>query len=189
MLMRHIGHSSTSLPPYRPKINVSQHNTYESRRGSHVVLEFADPTSCTPSHSPELSRQSSGTASSYTTSLVASRQASSRAASRMKLVKMMPTPTSSPQPVVAAEEPYVTLRPAEVTPTRLQMTFDAIKKMSGMRSPRSDIAGAKEKLNSQCPSLCEEEEEEEEAVPEGSTGYFSVVDCEIEEQRETGEAQ
>jgi hypothetical protein len=26
-----------------------------------------------------------------------------------------------------------------VTPTRLQLTLDAIKKMSGMRSPRSDV--------------------------------------------------
>lgn len=163
MLMRNTGHSSSSLPPFRLEFAISPHNTYESRRGSHVVLEFADPIAGT--NSPEFSQNSSPAASSYTPSPVASRHASSRSVTTsLRFARMTPTPTSSPRPMIVAEGSGS--RHSDITPTRLQMTFDAIKKMSGMRSPRSDVTSAidkgngKEGCTSQCPSLCEEHEEE-----------------------------
>ncbi|KAK7181752.1 thioredoxin-like protein [Paraphaeosphaeria sporulosa] len=120
------GHCTATKPP-RPEpgpltpaqthlLPLSPRNTYESRRGSHVVLEFADPTS-SPRTSPHATPGSPTVQPLYSPWLSA------------------PARVQSPSSIAT------TPRPSEATlqggtPTRLQATFEAIKKMSaGLASP------------------------------------------------------
>jgi hypothetical protein len=95
-----------------------QRNTYESRRGSHVVLEFAEPTASSPTGSPRTSASGSRN-HNYGPPPTLSRAAS----------------WQGQQPVNGWKSP----EPATPGQTRLQQTFEVIKKMSaGLASPRLD---------------------------------------------------
>lgn len=120
------GHSTTPhtlLGMHKASQRLAMQNTYESRRGSHVVLEFADPTGSPPAaesrsraesyKGPYLSNGwSSGSHSNVNTPGVGGAAGSSGA---------------SAQVVPAGEGGQ----------TRLQATFEALKKYgSGLASPR-----------------------------------------------------
>lgn len=113
------GLSAGPLPP-----RLLRHNTFESRSGNHVVLEFADPT--TPS-------QVSPCASPLPRSPVSPSLART-------VSTFYPTPSLlSPR----YETPPITRTissPGGGSQTRLQMTFEAIKKLSaGLASPRIEF--------------------------------------------------
>lgn len=149
------------IPSPQPKsLNLTKHNTYESRRGSHVILEFADPTSsplASPNATPgsilppyPLSRHSSHQSltnhSSATSTSSLSRQSSGMTASAL---------SSRDNPSGGGQ-------------TRFQATFEAIKKMSaGLTSPRIDFSPKKSVRSSGGDAGAREEAR--------SPGYFDVV--------------
>ena len=153
------GHSSAPGPP-NPSKALSKHNKWESRRGSHVVLEFADPTSL-----PQILHSGLGATSPPRASPLVTPNASSRGSSpglsrqtSMNLRPILQRPTYSttttntnihaPAAKGRADTPppKTTHSPSQGPPhqTRLQATFEAIKKMSsGLGSPRVDFAPRK----------------------------------------------
>lgn len=145
--------SANSILPH-----LAKHNTYESRTGSHVVLEFADPTS-SPQGSPNPQ------CTPATTSVPLSRATSWQG----------PHPTSSPHGSAngwssskSADNPNDQANGRVETPTqtRLQATFEALKRMStGLGSPRADYSPRKSE-NAKTGMVGEEGR---------SPGYFDVV--------------
>ncbi|CAO2651523.1 Nn.00g040930.m01.CDS01 [Neocucurbitaria sp. VM-36] len=139
--------TASSTPVVRPQptpssipTRLAKHNTYETRHGSHIVLEFADPTSSSPIASPSASsapptvglsppmhrRQSHGRNTSPTLSRATSWAGTSGANGWTR----KSSDTTKETPPVAAG-----------TQTRLQATFETIKKMSaGLASPRLDFS-------------------------------------------------
>jgi hypothetical protein len=93
-------------------------NTYESNRGDLVVMEFADPTSASAQGNPQRTLMPVGTREMPPTL--------SRAATWQGIMQMNGSGRRSPEAPVLAR-------------TRLEATFEAIKKMSaGLASPRLD---------------------------------------------------
>lgn len=117
--------SSQSIPP-----RLAMQNTYESRRGSHVVLEFADPTA-SPPHGP---------------STPATRPSSARQMLTRTTSWNGPSPGrvdgwANKSPEVGKGSGHLS-PPTPASQTRLQATFEAIKKMSsGLASPRKSEGG------------------------------------------------
>ncbi|KAF2015511.1 thioredoxin-like protein [Aaosphaeria arxii CBS 175.79] len=144
------GYTNGLVPP-----NLSRHNTYESRRGSHIFLEFADPT-LTPKRSPPppASKLSPISIQSSSPKLL-SRTTSMNQSSRGSTPKLETPPPSGKG----------LMSPIGTGQTRLQATFEAIKKMSsGLASPKLDLSSRKN--NGKI-----ETKEEAEAGP----GYFDAV--------------
>ncbi|KAJ4355867.1 uncharacterized protein N0V89_003888 [Didymosphaeria variabile] len=127
------GHCSTRVPsmtktfatdgtPPTPThfLALSPRNTYESRRGSQVILEFADPTS---------SPQSSPHATPGLTQFPYSPWLSS---------PLLASPGTTPRPLTLVRDTSseAVNENGEAGQTRLQATFEAIKKMgAGLTSP------------------------------------------------------
>ncbi|KAI8942183.1 hypothetical protein NX059_000270 [Plenodomus lindquistii] len=139
---RHSRGHSTAPPtpgarkPVSRSPNLSQ--TYESRRGSHVVLEFADPTN----------RDQPGPSTPIGNTGIPLRPRHFRAASHTQTASGGPTTITSVHSRTSSEPP----RKMDIVPpptpggsqTRLQATFEAIKRMSSsMASPRFDYAPRK----------------------------------------------
>ncbi|PSN74665.1 thioredoxin-like protein [Corynespora cassiicola Philippines] len=169
------GHSSAPTHPLHP----AKHTSYESRRGSHVVLEFADPTSSPQRkqqhnyhHHDDASRSTPSSAASSpvpppsrTTSLPISTPApaptttTTATASAARLAGYpsgggrRATPPPPPPPPAYGRAGLAQGQTAGSgdggvgTPggqTRLQATFEAIKKMgTGLGSPRVDFSPRK----------------------------------------------
>ncbi|KAF2852690.1 thioredoxin-like protein [Plenodomus tracheiphilus IPT5] len=154
------GHSTAPCTPgaRKPVISPSQlSQTYESRRGSHVVLEFADPTSCnqtSPLATPAnmMIRSRPGNHRAYSHSQAANKGTAPATTIRSRTASEPPRQVSSVPPTPGGG------------PTRLQATFEAIKRMSaGLASPRLDYGLRK---MSQSAGASEEARD---------PGYFDVV--------------
>jgi len=139
----HAAASHTSSGTSRPDSHTSHTSasqTYESRRGSHVVLEFADPTS-SPQTAFTAARKSASDANLpgnlRTHSLFQLQVGHARANSAERLDggrthSEPPTPLPWSVPSTPGAQ------------TRLQATFGTIKKMgAGLVSPRRDLAPRK----------------------------------------------
>ncbi|KAF2270092.1 hypothetical protein CC78DRAFT_191168 [Lojkania enalia] len=102
-----------------------RNNTWESRRGSHVILEFADPTCSPPTRSSP--NTTPGTTDSSHAGATTTALRSSHAAVRNGGRSATPDLPGTPGPM-----------------TRLQTTFEVIKKMGGnLGSPRIDFGAKK----------------------------------------------
>lgn len=122
----------------------SSHNMYESREGSQVYLEFADPNSspiveCPPDRPRAMHRASSPLARSIPLSPFGkprSAPALSRAISWSGVLRRDYNSTGTPALSPSVSSGSTTVSGGQ---TRLQATFQAIKKMSvGLASPRID---------------------------------------------------
>ncbi|KAH7125522.1 thioredoxin-like protein [Dendryphion nanum] len=155
------GHTTAPHAPHHH----TKHTTYESRRGSHVILEFADPTLSpqgSPSHTPGLDPSQH----SLSPSPILFRTTSSPSPILSRTTSLNPNdlPPSrrgTPRLGGAGLSPRagagvrLGMGIAAGSPgagaggnaqTRLQMTFEAIKKMStGLASPRLDFSPKKGK--------------------------------------------
>ncbi|OAK97168.1 hypothetical protein IQ06DRAFT_296370 [Phaeosphaeriaceae sp. SRC1lsM3a] len=113
-------HTSGSVP------QIPKQNTYESRTGSQVVLEFADPTLTphkSPQPSPLLRHHSAGPPPTITHR------------------KSWTGPPSTPNEWLRPHSVVSPTTPGQGQQTRLQMTFEALKRMgAGMASPRVAIS-------------------------------------------------
>ncbi|KAF2751359.1 thioredoxin-like protein [Sporormia fimetaria CBS 119925] len=168
-------HTTPSHPPLHPKrITTILPNTYESRRGSHVVLEFADPTSSPQSSPPAQNIASMATYTSTARLPHVSPTPSSRSAtSRHRPSHRLATATYNPSPATSPDAGTEKEGPPSGS-TRLQMNFDAIKKMSGMGS---GLASPRYKFGRKSPlprkgRISEGDERE--------SGYFDSVGSEGE---------
>lgn len=121
--------STIPAPPTPSHLLAHQNsNLYESRRGSHVILEFADPTS-SPQASPHATP-----GSIFPPYLHPSPRSS---AQFLAASAHSPPPLSTPKSAVGSPA-------GGAERTRLQATFEAIKKMSaGLTTPRGDLTPKK----------------------------------------------
>ncbi|KAH9866717.1 hypothetical protein J1614_008410 [Plenodomus biglobosus] len=154
------GHTVAPPTPgaHKPVSSHSQlSQTYESRRGSHVVLEFADPTSGTRTGSSAMAASMRAT----------TRPEAQRAHSQSQTGNKPPAVTNFSR-ARTASEPTRQTPPVPPTPgggqTRLQIAFEAVRKMgAGLASPRLDYVPRK---SSQPPSAGAETKD---------PGYFDIV--------------
>ncbi|KAF3051158.1 hypothetical protein E8E11_010390 [Didymella keratinophila] len=157
-----------SAPPKRSTHLGSRPLTYESEGGSHITLEFADPTA-SPIVSPSIEYKTTRpptvrhTATSPAPRVPALNRRSApvvgRATSWSGVLKRENNSAGTP-----ARTPTVASGITATGQTRLQATFQAIKKMSaGLSSPRFDYSPSKQ------------------SAGERSPGYFDVTTEEPEE--------
>ncbi|KAJ4363574.1 hypothetical protein N0V83_009870 [Neocucurbitaria cava] len=138
--------SSTPIPQAKPTptsipTRLAKHNTYETRHGSHIVLEFADPTSGSPITSP-------GVMSAPPTAGLSPpmhRRTSHGRPPPPPLSRATSWAGSSGSINGWTRKGSDTAKEVPSTPggsqTRLQATFETIKKMSaGLASPRLDFS-------------------------------------------------
>lgn len=116
-------HTSSAVP------HLAKQNTYESRRGSTVVLEFADPTS-SPQKSPLPTPTTVGMP----------RHHSAGPPPTLSRGKSWQGAPSSQNGWLSPDSAATTTPPSQGHgQTRLQMTVEALKRMgAGMASPRAD---------------------------------------------------
>jgi hypothetical protein len=126
-----------SLPPHL----MNKHTTYESRRGSHVTLEFADPT-LSPSAGSPPSTPMGPPPRNY--SQYQQQCTTSRNVSPGLTHNYHSAPTSNERGKSKSPDAVLTPNGSYAPPTRLQATFEAIKKMSaGLSSPRLNYSPRK----------------------------------------------
>lgn len=186
------GHTTAPSLPQKSRLAVrpaSFSNTYESRRGSHVILEFADPTAGSKASTNSLF-STPRPAGPYRTQSQTLEQRSApevaSSASRSVSWTGVPStagwsqrsPTELPRQVQnrlisPAPSNDGSITPAARSPpiqTRLQATFEAFKKMgSGLTSPRVDAVPRRKSPASTSLSSATTLEEDD-----GPPGYFDV---------------
>ncbi|KAF1847519.1 thioredoxin-like protein [Cucurbitaria berberidis CBS 394.84] len=144
---------------------LAKHNTYETRHGSHIILEFADPTSSptaspsagsAPSLSPPVHRQPSFSRGNSPALSRATSWGGTSVTNGWARKSSDPTKETASTPARASSQ------------TRLQATFETIKKMSaGLASPRLE-AVTRRSFGRRGPDTGTGEEAK-------SPGYFDVV--------------
>lgn len=143
--------NSITNPTHTQLRHSTQRNTYETRGGSHIVLEFADPTSSPGQQNAGATALAPGSASSPSHHQFPSvthyhSQSSPHSFGSPRSATSSPTLSRQVSHAVSLTQTHSPVSPStpdqgQGQPTRLQATFEAIKKMStGLSSPRIDFA-------------------------------------------------